>query len=139
MSSESSADLVERTRSSMDATNQRRFDASMNTFAPDAVFDMSSAGLGVFEGRRAIRGYLEDWIGAYEEQEFKQCEGHDLGGGIVFVVAHFDARPVGSLSRVAEQWGFTVAWRHGLITRVAASRDINAARAAAERLAKERE
>jgi ketosteroid isomerase-like protein len=139
MSSESGADLVERTRSSMEATNQRRFDASMNDFARDAVFDMSSAGLGVFEGRRAIREYLEDWIGAYEEQEFKQWEGRDLGGGIVFVVAHFDARPVGSLSRVAERWSFTVAWRGGVIARVAASRDIDTARAAAERLARERE
>ena len=36
-------------------------------FAPDGVWDMSPLGMGTFEGRAAIRAFLEDWQGAYGE------------------------------------------------------------------------
>jgi len=65
-------------------------------------------------------------------------EGRDLGNGVLFVVSSQDARLVGSPSMVQELWAFTVTWRAGLIERVVASRDIDEARAAAERLAEER-
>jgi hypothetical protein len=100
---------------------------------------VSAAGLGSFEGRAAIRRYLEDWLGAHEEQKFERWEGDDLGNGVVFVVALLDARPRGSPGRVQEQWAFTVLWAEGVIVRVVARRDIEEARAAAERLAAERE
>jgi hypothetical protein len=133
-----SPDLVELTRQSMEATNRGELDASATLFAPDAVFDVSSAGLGRFEGITAIHGYLADWIGAYEKQEMRQWEGWYLGNGVVFVVTVFDARPLGSDAQVRERWAFTVVWTNGMILRVVASRDTEAARAAAERLAGER-
>jgi ketosteroid isomerase-like protein len=129
-------DLVELTRQSMQATNRRDYGAAVSVFAPDAVFDMSAAGLGHFEGVSAIRGYLEDWIGAYEEQEFREWEGVHLGNGVVLVVALLDGRPVGSEARVQERWAFTLVWEAGRIARVAATQDIAQARAAAERLAR---
>jgi ketosteroid isomerase-like protein len=131
-------DLVDLTRQSMEATNRGDLDAPATLFAPDAVFDMSSAGLGRFEGVTAIHGYLADWTSAYEKQEMRQWEGWHLGNGVVFVVTVFDARPRGSQARVRERWAFTVIWAKGMISNVVASRDTKAARAAAERLAEER-
>jgi hypothetical protein len=131
-------DLVELTRQSIDAANRGDFDVSATRFAADAVFDISSVGLGRFEGSAAIHGYLADWTSAYEEQDVQRWDGRDLGRGIVFVVTVFQARPRGSQSLVREEWAFTVTWADGVIVRVDASRDIDGARAAAERLAKER-
>ena len=48
-------ELVELTRQSMEATNRGELDASATLFAPNAVFDVSSAGLGRFEGIAAER------------------------------------------------------------------------------------
>lgn len=139
MPEESTApDLVALTRQSMEASNRREFDASATMFAPDAVFDVSSVGLGRFEGAEAIHGYLIDWYSAYEKQELREWEGRDLGGGVVFVVALFEAQPLGSDSRVQERWAFTLIWEGQMITRVVASRDVDEARAAAEDLAGDR-
>ena len=110
----------------------------MSFYAPDAVWDVSSAGFGIFEGVAAIRGFLEDWIGVYEEHEYKQEEGQDLGNGVLFVVASLGGRLVGSAGRVQERWGYTVTWADGMIVRVILSADIDEARAAAERLAESR-
>ena len=129
------SELVERLRESMEATNRRDFDGAMEAFAPDACFDVSAAGLGRFDGVEAIRGYLEDWVGAYEWQRFSHWEGRDLGNGVVFAEVAFDARPRGSAADVQERWAFTVVWRAGSITTVIARSDIDSARADAERLA----
>ena len=61
---------------------------------------MSSAGLGMFHGAAAIRSFLEDWIGSYEEYENKLEENRDLGNGVVFAVARLDGRPVEGPGRV---------------------------------------
>ena len=110
----------------------------MSVFADDAVFDVSSAGVGPFEGVGAVRAYLEDWIGAFEEQVFRSWEGSDLGGGVVFVLAHLDARPRGSPHAVQETWAFTVVWDEGRIVRVTADGDVEQARGRALRLAEGR-
>jgi ketosteroid isomerase-like protein len=132
------ADLVRLTRESMEATNRCEFDEAMSVFADDAVFDVSSAGVGRFEGVGAVRTYLEDWIGAYEEQVFRSWEGSDLGGGVVFVLAHLDARPRGSPRAVQETWAFTVVWDEGRIVRVTADGDVGQARRRSLRLAEGR-
>ena len=36
----------------------------MSFFAPDSVWDMSRGGLGVIEGREAIRAFFEEWWAA---------------------------------------------------------------------------
>ena len=52
----------------MEASNRREFDVSATRFAANAVFDVSSVGLGSFTGPAEVHGYLADWMGAYEKQ-----------------------------------------------------------------------
>ena|ERR1700704_5141161 len=132
-------DLVERWQKTAEAYARSDFHTMMRFFAPDAVWDASSAGVGSFEGAAAIRGFLEDWIGAYEEYEYKQEEGQDLGNGVLFAVASLGGRLAGSAGRVQERWSYTVTWANGMIERVMNYADIDEGRAAAERLAKSRE
>jgi ketosteroid isomerase-like protein len=140
MSEESTTpDLVERWLRASEAAARRDFDAVMNVYAPEAVWDASLSGVGVFEGVAAIRRFLEDWIGAYREYEYDQEEGLDLGNGVVFVVARVDGHPFDSPGVVEERWAWTTVWETGLIVMVSVRSDIDDARAAAERLAESRE
>jgi hypothetical protein len=78
--------LVELMRRSLEPVNSRDFDAMMSLFAPDAVWDMSPMGMGTFEGLAAVRGFLEDWIGAYDDYAVEAEEILDLGNGVTFAV-----------------------------------------------------
>jgi ketosteroid isomerase-like protein len=131
-------DPVKRWEQASQAAERRDFDEVMSVYASDAVWDASLAGVGSFQGVAAIRGFLEDWIGGYEEYEYQQEEGADLGNGVVFVVGCVDGRPAGSTGRVQERWAFTSTWAAETIVRVTVGNDIDEARTAAERLAKER-
>jgi ketosteroid isomerase-like protein len=139
MSEESTTpDLVELTRRGYESFSRRDVDALLSVFAPDAVLDMSPAGLGRYEGLAAIRGVFEDWIGAYEEFEFEPEQIRDLGNGVVFAVARQTARPVGSTGYVQMHQGNVFIWVEGLIERNTHYTDIDEGRAAAERLAESR-
>ena len=64
MSEESTTpDLVELVRRQSEAGNRRDLDAVTSSFAPDAVFEGRALG-DTFEGRAAIRSFLEDWFGS---------------------------------------------------------------------------
>jgi ketosteroid isomerase-like protein len=55
MSEESTTpDLVEQARQLMEAGGRRDIGALMSFYAPDAVWDMSPMGLGVYQNPRAI-------------------------------------------------------------------------------------
>ena len=100
MSEESATpDLVERVRRSIQAANDRDIDLALTFFAPDALWDMSPMGMGRFEGIEAIRGFFEDWIGAYEESAMDAEEIVDLGNGVTFAVLLQKGRPVGAAVR----------------------------------------
>ena len=132
-------ELVELTRRVFDAVNRRDMGAVMSRCAPDCVYDPSPTGqLGVFEGPAAIRGFLEDWWSAFEELRFDFEEVRDLGSGVVFAVVLQDARPGGSTAYVQAREAFVYEWVEERIARVTIYLDIEAARAAAERLAEER-
>ena len=75
---------------------------------------------------------------AYEEFEWRSEEILDLGNGVVFGVARASGRPVGSTGRVENRVVIVAVWEEGLIVRGTTYTDIDEARAAAERLAKER-
>jgi len=130
-------DLVGLWQEAAHAADRRDFDDVMGFFAPDAVWEVQPLGIS-FDSAPAIRSFLEDWFSSYEDYETEQEEGHNLGNGVVFAVTRLDARPVGSPGRVQERWGFTVTWAAGTIVRVIGSTDVDAARAAAERLAESR-
>ena len=99
---------------------------------------MSPLGMGTFEGHVAIRRLWEDWFGAYEEYE-SELEGcQDLGNGVVLAVVRQDARPAGSAGRVQQRPAFVFEWVEGMVARTTVYYDLDAGRAAAERLAESR-
>src|SRR2546428_5148883 len=101
-------DLVGLWQESAEAADRRDFDAALGFFAPDAVWEVQPLGVS-FDGVAAIRSFLEDWFGSFEDYEYgEQEEGHNLGNGVVFAVSRLDARPVGSPGGVQERWAFTV-------------------------------
>jgi ketosteroid isomerase-like protein len=111
----------------------------MSFFAPDSVWDMSRGGLGVIEGREAIRAFFEEWWAAYEDHETEAEEIQDLGNGVAFAVFVQRGRPVGSTGWVEFRDARVMIWADGLIERTTTFLDIDEARAAADRLARERE
>ena len=131
-------DLVELMRGSFEAADRRDFGALMSFYAPDAVFDMSPLGLGVYENPAAILGFFEDWLGPYEEYEMAVEEALDLGNGVAFAVAIQKGRPTGSSSEVRLRYAAVAVWENGLVVRSTNYTDIDEARATAERLAEER-
>ena len=111
----------------------------MSFYAPDVVWEAVELGTS-FEGVAAIRGFLEEWLGRYEEYEIELEEILDLGKGVVFAVTRQNARPAGSTggALVREIWVYVFVWVEGMIARVAPYRDFDKARTAAERLAESR-
>jgi ketosteroid isomerase-like protein len=132
--------LIELTQGIFRAANVRDFDVVMRFYAPNAVWEAVSLGTS-FEGTAAIRGFFEDWLRSYDEHEFEPEEILDLGNGVVFVVARFTARPVGSAGgALMRRRPLVFTWADGLVARVRADPgSIDEARAAAERLAESRE
>jgi len=102
------------------------------------VWDISRGGLGVIEGREAVRAFFEEWWAAYEDHESEAEEIQDLGNGVAFAVFVQRGRPVGSTGWVEFRDARVMIWADGLIERTTAFLDIDEARAAAERLARER-
>ena len=119
-----------------DAFKPRDVDRVMSFYAPDAV--LTTENLGAFEGRAAIRGFWQDWLGAYEDFEAEVEEIRDLGGGVAFAVVAQRGRPPGSTGWVQFRSAVIVIWANGLIEWSRFSTDVDEARAAAERLAEER-
>jgi ketosteroid isomerase-like protein len=134
MSEESTTpDLVELVGRALEAANRRDLDEVMSSFAVDAVFEGRALG-DIFEGQAAIRAFVEDWFGTYEELEYGLEEVRDLGKGVVSAVVVQSGRPVGSAGHVRQREGWVFVWVRGLIARLAIS-EVDEARAAAERLA----
>jgi ketosteroid isomerase-like protein len=139
MSEESTTpDLAELVRGAIAAANLRDFEAGMSFYAPDAVWDTSLMGLGVYEGQEAIRGFFEDWFGSYEAWTLEAETILDLGNGVVYTVNDQHARLVGSEGAVRLRDAWVCDFVAGLCVRVTVYPDIDEARAAAERLAEER-
>ena len=75
-------DLVELTRRSYEAASNRDLEAVLSFFAPDAVWDISTMGMGTSEGASAIGEFCKEWWGAYDEYEIESQEVVDLGNGV---------------------------------------------------------
>jgi ketosteroid isomerase-like protein len=130
------ADLEDSVRRSLGAFARRDFDTVMTLYAPNAVWD-APMGVGVWEGREAIRRLFEDWRGSYQDFDQVIEELRDLGG-VTFAVLLQRGRPRGSSGVVAVRLAVVGTWRDGLVDRFTWYTDPNQARAAAERLAEER-
>ncbi len=129
-------DLVELSRVSLAAMQRRDLDSLMRFYAREAVLDMPPVG-GTLTGQAAIRGFIEEWFGAYDELR-RLDELVDLGGGVVFEVVHQRARPVGVAGYVEQRERWVGVWEEGLVVKHLIYQDIDEARAAAERLAQKR-
>ena len=122
----------------LEAIGRRDFEVAVAIYAPDGVWDMSAVGMGVFEGRYAIREFLKDWREPYEELELALEELHDLGNEVTVAFVAQRGRLRGSMSPVSIGGGYVGVWRNTLVKRNTYYLDTDEARAAAERLAEER-
>src|ERR1700730_9077135 len=93
-------DAVALVRDALAAANRRDFDAMVSFYSLDAAWDMSPMGLGVYEGRAAIREFFEDWFDAYEEWAMETETVVDLGDGVVYGVQEQKGRVAGSSGAV---------------------------------------
>ena len=135
MSHESTTpDPVELVRKQVEALDRRDLDGVMSSVTEDVVLDGRAD---LIEGRAAIRGFLDEWFGAYEELDFELEEVSHLGVGVVFAVVIQDGRLVGGGGHLRQREGWVYLWVGGSMARLTAS-EVDEARAAAERLAQER-
>jgi ketosteroid isomerase-like protein len=130
-------DLVARVRGILDAANREDWDAILAFYAPEAVWDTD--GMGTFEGPAAIRGFWEDWWGSYEHLQIDVVEIGEIGDGVVLAGFHFQGAPKGTTAEAQTYIALVYEWVHGTVMRVTTYFDISEGRAAAERLAQERE
>jgi len=68
----------------------------MSFFAPDAFLD-GRAAEELYEGRAALRGFLDEWFGYFAELRFEVEEFVVLDDGVVLAVVNQEGRPVGSM------------------------------------------
>jgi ketosteroid isomerase-like protein len=127
-------DPVELVRKQVEALDRGDRDGVVSSVAEDAVLDGRAE---TIEGRAAIRGFLDDWFGVYEELHFELEEVSHLGGGVVFAVVNQDGRLVGGGGHLRQREGWVYLCVGGSIARLDTS-EVDQARAAAERLAQER-
>lgn len=127
-------DPVEIVRKQLEALDRGDLDGVMSDVAADGVLDGRAD---YFEGRAAIRAFLDDWFRAYEELGFELEEVSHLGGGVVFAVVIQDGRLVGGDGHIRQREGWVYLCIGGSIARLTTS-DVDPGRAAAERLAQER-
>ena len=130
-------DLEELVRTSLEARNRHDLDAALRFYAPGCVVEQET---GTLQGVSAIRAFLEELSGFYEEIEWESEEVVDLGNGVGFAVIRMHGRPVGSSGHVRMRFASVSARTEGLVVweRHYTETDIEKARAAAERLAEQR-
>ncbi|HME02309.1 MAG TPA: nuclear transport factor 2 family protein [Solirubrobacteraceae bacterium] len=139
MSEESTTpDLLGRVQRYVDASNAHDVDAVMSLFAPDAVWDMGEGSMSVVEGHAALREFFSEWLSVYEDFEVEANEIRDLGNGVTICSIDQRGRARGSSAFVGVRYATVWAWTDGLVTRTMSYPNIDEARAAAERLARER-
>jgi hypothetical protein len=130
--------LDELFRGLIEAYNRADLDAIGGFFAPDAVLDLSDRGVGVFEGREAVCGFLADYFGSFDDLTYDPEEVLDLGRGIGFAAVRQDARPVGVSGWVTSREAWVGEWVGGMVIRGSTHTEVDEARRAAERPAEER-
>jgi len=136
-------DLEEALRRWFEAANRGDFGAAVSMFAPDGVWEFPPLGLGVLEGgplmgQDAMLKSLEDLTESFRDFEFESEDFHDLGSGVTFNVLVQRGMPHGSDGFVESRLGVVAIWRDGRVARATSYKDVDEARAAAERLAQER-
>jgi ketosteroid isomerase-like protein len=133
-----SPDLAALARLQVEALNRRDFDALLPYVAPGVVYDTTPSGFGLYEGIDSVREFVEGYWKLFDELSFVLEEFVDLGNGVTFAVNRQHAVPAGSSAPVQAREAHVAEWKDGLVVRITVYIDIDEARAAAGRLAKER-
>ncbi|HTP28397.1 MAG TPA: nuclear transport factor 2 family protein [Anaeromyxobacteraceae bacterium] len=129
------ADLVGLVRHLLDAISCMDADAFVRFFAPEATF---LTGVGRFEGRDAIRGYIEDFISSYDEQSYTPGEVHNLGNGVGWFSVEATGRLRGTSDDVHLRFAVVVTHTSGVVSQWTDYVTTDQACAVAKRLAHER-
>jgi hypothetical protein len=128
---------LELTRRVFERASAHDYDAMMEPFGPDSVWDASPWALGAHTGVPAIRRFIERWIGSFDEWKITPLMMLDLGNGIVFAPAIQTGRTAGSPQPFRMQQASVFVWRGSTLARVTHYRDVEVARMEANRLAEE--
>lgn len=137
MSERSTApDLVALVRRAYEASSDGDLDVMIAVYGPDAI--LVTERFGRFEGPAAIRGYYKDWLGSFEDLVI-ELDLQDLGSGVVFAGQLLRGRHPSSISEIHMANAAVHEFADGLIVRSTTYVDVDEARAAAGRLARERE
>jgi ketosteroid isomerase-like protein len=134
------ADLIELVRRTFAAFSADDLDAVTGAFAADAEWE--SKGLGTsFQGIPAIRSFLADWRGRYQDYEIVLTEAQDLGNGVIVIKSSQSGNLLGSPASARlppEIMLHVFVWEREVATRIVSSGDTPEARAAAQSLAEQR-
>ena len=131
-------DRAELLRRGAEALSRRDFDEFMSYFAPHAVWDLNAwSGSGRSrEWTRLERSSKTGW--GVTRSIWSRLRRFSISDMVwLFVAYQEDGRPVGSNGRVERRQAQVTVWVAGVIERATVYTDVDEARAAAERLAKE--
>jgi ketosteroid isomerase-like protein len=132
-------DLVTKTRAFFETMDRDwDFDSLASFFASDAVWNLSDSHLGIYEGVAAIRAFLVGYWATWDDHHHEIEAIQDFGHGVLSVAVREDGCLRGSDARVQARHLQVLEWAHGEIRRITGYPTGDEARAAAERLAKER-
>jgi ketosteroid isomerase-like protein len=135
-----SPDLIELMRRGFEAISTGDLDEALRFLTHDAVVDMTRTIGVVVRGRDALRAFQEDWLAGYDEVAYTAEEIVDAGNGVAFVRVLQTARPRGTAGHVTQREPNVLITEDGRVVRIIVypESELDEARAAAERLAKER-
>jgi ketosteroid isomerase-like protein len=131
-------DVFVLSRHVFEAGNRGDLDLAVSFYDRNAVFDLPPMGLGTFHGSAAIRAFLEDWFSAYEHYEVEAEQITGFGNSVTLSIVVQRGRLAGSDGVVNLRYAAVAVWRAGQVVLTTNYADIDAGRAAAERLAEER-
>jgi ketosteroid isomerase-like protein len=131
-------EAAKRLRDAFAAAGAEDLDGVTAGLAPNAVWEMDEVGLGPFEGVDAIRAFLLEWWSLWDEHSHHVEAVHVLDEGVGYVIIREAGRMKGSEVVVEARVAHVLESVDGLVVRDITYTDIDEARAAAERLARER-
>jgi ketosteroid isomerase-like protein len=117
-----------------DALAGRDFDAALEFFHPDSVWESEVLEIR-FEGLPAIRDFLERWSAAYASFVIRAEDVRHVGNGIVLCVFTNESPLTGDEREPRLRFALVITWAGGLVRRVVGYEDIDRASASAERTA----
>ena len=101
-------------RRAFQPTRSRDIGGIMSFYRPDAVFDLSAGGLGVFQGRMAIQGFMEDWFRPYDRIATDLDEVVQFRSGVTCTVVTQKGRLADGGGEVAVHYAVVNLWVDGL-------------------------